>query len=260
MTEVGFLVGPLGSLQPLDGVQVTTVAATRQYSEMTLLDGSRMVSQSENAPREWSIPLARWSSPTLVKWAAAAAQGLLGDVWLHDVAGARANMLPPSATAGRTGTRILVDGAVPLCPLVAGFTVQVPVRSGYRYRLSGTTTAASGSTLGSATGAGISAALTAPAGTTGQPRAFTTTLIATSTGTLLITVSSAVVTGLRLAESVITGASLFADAGGWLPGAGSPCRVAVVDPAQTLQLLLSGLALSDYDLTLREVGIPGKVT
>jgi hypothetical protein len=255
MSASSLWVGPLGAMQQLDGVQAgRSVQAERPSSDLLTLGGARFVQVARRAPRTWQVSLSSWSSPVAAKWLTAAAQGLLGEVWLLDEASARANMLPPEFTAGRSGTQITVDG-VPLYPLPAATVVIVPLRSGIQYRLTGVTTAAAAAVLGTTKlGAAAAVNVVAPAGV--GARTFTATLVPGSDLLLTITVSSALVTGLRLAQA-ITG-STYADTSGWLPGEGTPCKVQVVDPGRTVQLITTtGHAVSDYTVTLREVGLAG---
>lgn len=253
-----FMLGPLGAMVEVPGVQRGAArATTRAGSELVTLGGVRYVQRAGRVQRAWTLQVSPWTTPETVRWLQAAAQGLLGDLWLLDVASARANMFPSWATAGVTGTRIAVDG-MPLAPVPAGQEVEIPLFGGVEYRLTGVTTATAAATIGSTeVGSDPSVPLLAPAGA--GARVFTETLTPGADDVLTVTISSAQVTGLRLAQAV--SGSTYADAGGWLPGEDTPCRVVVDDVGRALQsLLTTGHGRSDYDpILLREVGTTGAI-
>jgi len=255
--DIPYLFGPLGYAAPIDCVPSGQVTAARASSDFNSVYGFRNVQRGGYAPREWVVTLTPWSTPGVASLLQAAAQGLLGDVWLWDLAGMRTNMLPPASTAGVSGTAIAVGSLPPLRPVTAGQVTKVPLRSGRNYSLTGYTTAASGTVLGTTKlGAASAVNFTAPAGS--GSRQFTVALAPGSDLVLTLTVSSAVVTGLRLVEAV-TGTT-FADSLPWVAGQASPCKVSVVDPDAELHgWSSSGAPLADYTVTLREVGTPGVV-
>lgn len=248
MTGQPFLLGPLGAAVELDTVPEASVSSARATSDLVTMSGARYVQRSRFAPREWSLTLSPWSDPRVVRVVQAAAQGVLGDVWLWDLAACRVNMLSPHVAAGRGGVPLLVDG-VPLFPVSGG--QHVPVRAFTSVTVSFWTDEAEGTpVLSWAWGAGADTSVVAPDGA--GPRRGAVTLTPTVDTYLVLEVEDgAAVTGLRVFEGQD-------DFTGWLPGQGSPCRVVVVDPEQTMHRFpVGGHGLSDWTVTVREVGAPG---
>jgi hypothetical protein len=268
-----FMLGPLGAMVEVPGVQRGAArATTRAGSELVTLGGVRYVQRAGRVQRAWTLQVSPWTTPETVRWLQAAAQGLLGDLWLLDVASARANMLPSWATAGRPGTggTPLVVGfatGVSLAPLPVGQTVTVPIVASQRwYRLTGRTSATAGDTIMTTSMGGLDVDVVAPAGV--GTRDFELVRQAVYAGALPTTYTAEVVspyvTALRLAMDaryVVIDEPEFADAGGWLPGEDTPCRVVVDDVGRALQsLLTTGHGRSDYDpILLREVGTTGAI-
>ncbi|AEI11810.1 hypothetical protein [Cellulomonas gilvus] len=255
MTTSGFRFGSASNMIALPEVQAgVSVSSERPSRDIVMLSGSRYVQTAKRAARTWEVALSPWSPPSVVGTLTVAAQGLLDEAWLLDEAGARANMLAPEFTAGVVGEWVQVSGYPDFKELPTPTAFTVYCRSGVRYRLTGVTKAAAGAVLGTTrTDYGSPVNIVAPAGTGARP--FTVSLAPTYPQ-VEIAITSGLVAGLRLAQAV--SGTTFADTGGFLPGQGTPCRVQVVDPARVLQMLpLLGHGLSDYTVTLREVGIPG---
>jgi len=249
MTDTGFLFGPLGYMQALDQVRPgTTRAPSRARGELVTVGGVRYVQKARHAPRQWDIEYG-WKTPDVVRMLMAAAQGVLADCWLYDVAAARANMIPAYYTAG-TGTAVLVAG-LPLGAVAAGTVVTVPVLAGRTYTASAWSAHTSGQTVFTyKLGSGSTVNATAPAGS--GARVTSASFTPSTDQTLTITVSSgANVSGLRVHEGSPDGT--------WLPGHGTPCRVDVIDPQAVLQLVAGGHGLTDYTVSLQEVGQPGVI-
>jgi hypothetical protein len=260
-----FLLGQKGALATIPGVQRSvTVASERPSREDVTLDGTRVVQMGPRAPRSWSIALSPWTTPTTVARLEAAAQGLLGEVWLLDVAAARANMLPPEATAGTSGTLIAVPGFGAMFPVPSSTVITLPVLPSTNYRLSAYSSVASALTLATirtytAADALVATTLWQSVAGTGVRDHPKTLLTGATVAYLTISVDAGAnpATALRVAQAV-TGTT-YADAGGFLPGRGTPCRVRVVDPQQVLQQVVSGHGRSDFTVELREVGASGVV-
>jgi len=244
-----FLFGPLGYMQPLGEVRPgVTRAPSRARGELVTVGGVRYVQKARHAPRQWDIEYA-WITPDVVRILAAAAQGILADCWLYDVAAARANMLPAYLTAG-PGSPVLVAG-LPLGALAVGTVATVPVLAGRTYTVSAWSAHASGQAAFTyKLGAGATVNATAPAGS--GVRVSSVSVIPPADQTLTVTVSAgAGVSGLRVHEG--------APDGDWFPGHGTPCRVDVIDPQAVLQLVEDGHGVADYTISLQEVGIPGVI-
>lgn len=249
MTDTAFLFGPLGYMQPLDQVQPgVTRAPSRARGELVTVGGVRYVQKAKHAPRQWDINLT-WKTPDVARLLMAAAQGILADCWLYDVAAARANMLPAHLTTG-AGATVLVAG-MPLGALAAGTVATVPLLAGRTYTVSAWSAHTSGQIVFThKLGAGSTLNAAAPAGS--GVRVTSVALTPSADQTLTVTVSSgASVSGLRVHEG--------APDGDWLPGHGTPCRVDVIDPQAVLQLVDDGHGLTDYTVSIQEVGQPGVI-
>jgi hypothetical protein len=249
MTDTGFLFGPLGYMQPLAEVTAgTTRAPSRARGELVTVGGVRYVQKAKYAPRQWDLGYT-WKTPAVIRLLMAAAQGVLKDCWLYDVAAARANMLPAHLTTG-TGPTVLVAG-MPLGALAAGTVVTVPLLAGRIYTASAWSAHAAGDTVFTRKfGTDSTVATVAPAGS--GVRVTSVTLAPSSNQNLVVTVGSgADVSGLRVHEGAADG--------DWLPGHGSPCKVDVIDPQAVLQMVTDGHGLTDYTVSLQEVGQPGVI-
>jgi hypothetical protein len=262
---MSFLLGQMGSLATIPGVQRSvTVSSERSSREDVTLGGTRVVQVAPRAPRSWSITLSPWTTPATVALLEAAAQGLLGEVWLLDVAAARANMLPPEGTAGTSGTAIVVPGFGAMFPVPYSTVITLPVLPSTNYRFSAFSSIATTltfATIRTYTAAGGLVATSswqsvAGTGVREHPKVVTTgSTVAYLTITMAVSTYPA--TALRVAQA--TTGSTFADAGGFLPGRGTPCRVRVDDPQQVLQQVVAGHGRSDFTIELREVGASGVV-
>lgn len=249
MTDTAFLFGPLGYMQPLGRVQPgVTRAPSRARGELVTVGGVRYVQKAKRAPRQWDISFGR-QAPDVARLLMAAAQGLLGDCWFYDVAAARANMVPANLATG-SGAAVLVAG-MPLGALAAGTVVTVPVLAGRAYTVSAWSAHAAGQAVFTRKiGAGSTVTVTAPLGS--GVRVTSANITTTTDQTLTVTISSgANVSGLRVHEGLPDG--------DWFPGHGTPCRVDVIDPQAVLQLVDEGHGLSDYTVSIQEVGIPGVI-
>jgi hypothetical protein len=138
-----------------------------------------------------------------------------------------------------------------LAALAAGTVVTVPLLGGRAYTVSAWSAHTSGQTVFTyKLGSGSTLNGTAPAGS--GVRVTSVALAPSTDQTLTVTVGSgANVSGLRVHEG--------SPDGDWFPGHGSPCKVDVVDPQAALQLVDVGHGLSDYTVSLQEVGIPGVI-
>jgi len=262
----GLWLGPYAAMVELDGVQAGVATTTeRPTSSRVALSGAQFIRQAPRAPRQWELSLAPWGTPdSTIALLHMAAQGCIdGDVWYLDESLARENMLPSEFTAPRSasswqGSMDSTTGLPAMPNVPAGQVVQVPVRAGVQYRLSGVTTSASGTVLGT-TKLGTAAAVDVVAPSGSGSRWWSVVLTPASSVALAVTITASSVRNLRLVQAV--SGSTFADAATtWQPGQGMPCRVQVLDPQRTLQLLLeSGHGRSDRSVVLREVGVSGVV-
>lgn len=226
---------------------------TRPRSELVTVDGYQWAQQAPRGPREWSLSLTY--APAAVVAALALAAEAPGEVWLHDDAAARANMLHPADCYGTDPAEPVLDcGGVPLRALTVGVEVAAPVRGGTVTRLSCWTDADPGEDLVDVTFPGDGdpdeVTLSAPAGF--GPRRAEVAFSAVSDGTVTVTpLAGVAVTGLALTEGPGTDR--------WLAGERTPCRVAVLDHDRVLNLLPTRngdplASRSDYAVTVREVG------
>lgn len=243
--STGFSLMVGGKWVDLPDVQAgVPVSTERAESAFVSLLGARTIYRAPRASRSWDVRYV-WDSPTTVALLAHAASGLAGDVWLLDHAAARTNMLKPHQAVGpHTGPTISVDGiSMGLLPLG---TAEVPVRQGVAYRLSGWTAATEGQLIGTCLVDAVATNIYAPPGA--GPRPWSTSRTPAVDGPMTIIAADDQVTALRLVEEPVNHAA-------FMPGVGTPCRVSVADPAQTMQMLLAGEApRSDWAITLREVG------
>lgn len=234
----GFHFGPLGSMVPLVVSAGVNVEAGRGFSEFVSSGGVRYVQSGRAAPRTWTVGR-QWQGPEWVRLLSLAAHGMLTDCWLYDVAAARENMLPAPLSHG-TGVPVPVGG-VDLGSLAVGHVARVPLLAGrtysvsawcvdevpiFTYQLGGEAIV----TVQAVAGCG-SASFTPMKDTT-----------------VTVTVLRDGVSGLRINEGSFDGT--------FHPGFGTPCRVAVQDPARTLQMVTNETR-SDFEVTLYEVGKTG---
>lgn len=215
------------------------VQAGRGFSEFVSSGGVRYVQQGRTAPRTWTVGR-QWQEPRWVKLLSMAAHGMITDCWLYDVAAARENMLPATSSFG-TGAPVPVEG-INMGTLPAGHQVQVPVLAGRLYTVSGWTLNAG--TVLTASCSGVNITVEAVAGL--AEASFTPT----SDSILTVIVPQSGLSGLRVHDG--------APDGRFMPGHGTPCKVAVQDPAQTLRLVTDS-TYADYEATIYEVGKPGLI-
>lgn len=235
-------VGPLGAMVPLTVSAGAGVETSRPRSELITTGGVRWAQQARKAPRSWSVGRV-WQDPSWVRMLAYAAQGVIAECYLYDVAVARQNLLRSSECVG-TGSPVLVDG-VPLGALATGTGPRACLLTGRKIIISCWTAATAGATVLTATHGGNTITLTAPPGTgaryayaTYTPRAegvLTTNIVAT-------------LSGLRIHEG--------APDKHFQTTQGTPCLVEVQDPSETLQMVTDGQTRIDYQVTLTEVGQP----
>lgn len=227
---------------PLDGVQANVpVAPIRNRSNLQTVGGFNYEYASRRASREWTLDFVN-ATPQAVRLALLAANGQAGDVWLLSEADARANMLDPLHTVGPDTSSTIVCDGLPLRALVPGTEFGALVRAGVTYTLSAYTDAAAGTTVATYDYGTGAVPLKAGVGT-GDRRTvaeFTPAADAVLVGTTVTDVA-----GVRLAEGV--------DDGLFLPGRKAPCRAAVMDPDQTLNMLLDDeQGRSAYTIKIRE--------
>lgn len=234
-----FFLGPLGSMQPVEVSKNLPISTQRGSSELITSGGVRYVQQGRRAPRSWVFSH-NWQEPRWAKLLSLAAHGMLTDCWLYDVAAARENMLPATSSLG-TGAPVPVEG-ISMGTLPAGHQVQVPVLAGRLYTVSGWTLNAG--TVLTASCSGVNITVEAVAGL--AEASFTPT----SDSILTVIVPQSGLSGLRVHDG--------APDGRFMPGHGTPCKVAVQDPAQTLRLV-TDRTYSDYEVTIYEVGKPGLI-
>jgi hypothetical protein len=268
-------IGPLGSLTDIPDVAPVQVSTERSTSELVTLGGRRYVQSAPRAPRSWSVNCT-YLTPAQAAFLVGCAQGtMVGALYLLTSDGAVANLLPPHLAAPGSGgdtslgpvstspASVTVTGQGPMraaaSAVAAGSWSQtVPVRPSVALALS--CWAAAGSSIASATSvlewrtvdaAGTQLAtgnVTATSTATTVRATATFTPGATAAGVQVRTAATTgrAITALRLTEGTPSDTL-------WVPGAGG-AQIVVDDPAQTLSLIRSGVVLSDYSLTLREVG------
>lgn len=235
----GFYFGPLGAMRPLVVSAGVNVETGRGFSEFVSSGGVRHVQRGRAAPRTWQVAR-QWQGPDWVRLLSLAAHGLIGECWLYDVAAARQNMIPAQLAAGR-GASVLVGG-LPMGALSVGHTVRMPVLAGKLYSLSGWR-ASDGAMFTYA----IGSATPVPVFCVGGNGAASFT--PATDATITITVTASDVSGIRLNEGPFDGV--------FHAGNGTPCRVAVKDPEQVLQMVTDKTRI-DYTVTLLEVGKTGQ--
>lgn len=262
--------GALGSLReipcPRAGRSVETL---RGGSERVTLGGRRVVQKAARAPRTWSLELGSWAPPEQVAYLAACASGAIpGPLFLHLGEAASTNLLPATIAApGALGVTALgpvgatVGVVLPLVGLVqstaatqaaaaGAWSATLPVRPSVALTLSAWASAAGAAvawrTVNAAGAQVATGTVTAAAASGGFRGSSAFTPSSTAVGVQVRLPAGALrVGGLRLTEGP--------HAAEWLPGHGVP-QVVIDDPAQTLQLVMPGRVLSDYSVTIREVG------
>ena len=226
----------------LEGVAPeVSVAAERPGSEFMSVDGHRSVFVAPNAPRSWELNY-QWATPAAVAALRLAAE-VPGEVWLLDSMAAATNMLSARDCYGHDSTAAVLDcGGTPLRALPEGDVASALVRGGVPTTLAAWSSEAEATVLATIG----TESLVAPAGSGDRQATVTFTVVADEV--LTVDVESGVeVSGLMLTEGT--------PAPFWLGGERTPCKVAVGDPSQTARRTRpGGLALSEYGVTLREVG------
>lgn len=228
---------------PLEGVTPGVQTATaRPSSELVTVDGRRFVQRAPRGPREWTLDFTYAPAAAVTALRVACE---VDEVWLSDSASASANLFDPRDTHGTDLEAAVIDcGGVPLRVLPDEHVATVAVRGGVQLRLGYYTSSGAGVEVGSAVFPGGSVDLDASAGSAPPRRDVTFT--PASDGDLVLTLSTATVTGLQLTEGALPSA--------WVPGERMPCKVSVVDPERTMTMLHGGAWRSDFSVTVREVG------
>lgn len=242
----GFLFGPLGGMVPLVVSAGASVETARAFSEFVSSGGVRYVQTGRTSPRTWQVGR-QWQKPEWARLLSMAAHGLLQEVWLYDQASARENMLA-SAYSNGAGAPVMVDG-FPFGAIPESQVVRVPVLAGRLYTVSAwgdhpINTRVASYQLGSN-----------PIQPVGTPPGSGTRYSAAS----FVPAADTVVT-LRITQPMVSGLRLHEGPpdNKFMPGYGTPCRVAVQDPVRVLQMVTQETR-SDYTATLTEVGKPGTI-
>ncbi|KMM44855.1 hypothetical protein CWIS_13555 [Cellulomonas sp. A375-1] len=257
------LIGTLGALQPVLALQAGSLAVSGQRAsrEIVTMGSVRKVQRAARSLRSWSLAFSPWTEPDTVALLEAAAQGILADLWLYDIAAAQANMLPPEYTCG-AGAAVAVGSPYGTLKAHTGSrVVTVPVRPSTTYRFSSVCATTSGSTTLISVAFRTAAGVATGSGVTVSTSAQSATVTTSSTAAYaILTISSTLPhAGTRMAQA--TSGTTFADAGGFLPGQGSPTRVSITDPERVLQHLRAGAhGRSAYTFTALEVGKAGSLT
>ena len=231
-----------------DGVvPVVPITTDRPGSVTTSLGGVVRTQVAPRSSRTWAMG-AEEVDAEFVRYLTLAAQGLVGDVFLYDAAAAQVNMLDPRDCIGRDALQpTILVGLVPMRTFAAGYTLAMKLRAGVQYHLSGTTSHTAAATLGTYNLGAGAVNIVAPAGTGARRWSISFTPAAAATVTVIVTVA-AKTSALRLTEGSV-------DSLGFVPGMKAVCQVSVSDPQQTLNMVSTDrLPLSDYSVTLREVG------
>lgn len=264
------LVGPLGALREIPCPQRDlAVESVRGGSERTVLGGRRVVQRSARRARSWGLVLSARSAPSVAAYLAACASGAVrGPLYLYTADAAQTNLLladlaapgamgltafgPVGATVGVVLPLVgLVQSTSATQPAVVGaWSATIPVRPSVALTLSAWASAAGAAVAWrtvNAAGAQVATGTVTAAALSGGFRGSSAfTPASTAVGVQVRLPAGALrVGGLRLTEG--------AHASEWLPGHGVP-QVVVDDPAQSLQLVMAGRVLSDYSVTIREVG------
>lgn len=268
-------IGPLGSLADIPDVAPVQIATERPSSSLVTMGGRQFIQTAARAPRSWALNMTVLT-PAQVAYVAGLAQGVIaGPLYLLTSDGAIANLLPPHLAAPGSGgdtslgpvatspASVAVVGTGPMVGVASAaaagsWSQTVPVRPSVLLALS--CWAAAGSSITSGTSVLEWRTVTSAGAQIATGTVTTTTTATTSRATATFTPASnaagiqvrtaatagRIVSALRLTEG--TPADTL-----WVPGAGG-AQVVVEDPAQVLNLIRSGVVLSDYQITLREVG------
>lgn len=232
--------GPLGAMEQVVVSAGVAAETARAFSEFVSSGGVRHVQRGRAAPRTWTVGRL-YQGPNWARLLSLAAHGLLEDCWLYDVAEARENMIPAQLAVGQ-GAPVLVAG-LPMGSLTAGHIVTVPVLAGRLYSVSA---------WSPADGPAFTYQLgNDPVTTVASGQGFGASSFTPSADAVLtVKVTAAGMSGLRVMEGPFDGT--------FHAGHGTPCKVAVQDPARTLQMVADKVR-SDYQITLLEVGKPGTI-
>ncbi|MET0886298.1 MAG: hypothetical protein ABWX92_07590 [Mycetocola sp.] len=201
------------------------------------------------AKRAWGFSF-EWEDAEATRWLDYAAANPDAEAWLLDGNLAQINMLPKSATQGRSPTLVDVDG-LGMRSFLALETATIKVRKGITYHLSYTTTATAGSVLGKLEFSDNELGtfgVVAPSGTGARRGSMSITAPADEDLTIEWT-SAGTTSGARFTEGSV-------DTLGFLESRGAtPCRVLVGDGAATYKMAWNDrLALADSSYVLTEVG------
>jgi hypothetical protein len=245
-----------GAWVHLEGVTPgVEIARNRATSELITVDGYRYWQQAPRGPRDWTLNY-QWATPVAAAvLEAAAEQG--GELWLLDQTKSIGNMLPPDACFGYDPAAAVIDcGGVPLraLDLTSAHVVATKVRAGVTYYVHAWSASGSAATLGTVAYPGGSAALTTADRFPAEYEAdfpleevlvsFTPT--ADGDATITLTAGGPATSGLMLTEGL--------EPDRFVHGSGSPCKVAVADPSQTVNRAWPDrLPWSDYAVVVKEV-------
>lgn len=242
MTNLG---GPFelqidGVWVPLTGVGAGVgVTTERARSSFTSVGGIRHAQRARRGPRTWSVHLP-WADSAALRALELACES--DDVWLHDTAAARINMLRPDQSQGGPGEAIAMVDGLPVRTIPGSDdapAIRIRVRPGW-IRLSCWTDAVPGTWVLF----GDDGGLIAPAGSGWR---FIEAPI-NATGPVMKVWPWERIAALRVTEGLTPPQSQ------WSPGRGTPCRVVVTDPERSLDILRAGEAIGGVSLTLMEVG------
>ena len=235
-------VGPLGAMMPMCVSVGVGLETGRPRGELVTTGGVRWAQQARRAPRSWSVGRL-WQEPSWARMLNYAAQGIIKECYLYDVAVARQNMLRSSECVG-SGASVLVDG-VPMGALATGAGPRAYLLAGRTVVVSCWTSAIPGAGVLSFTHAGKTITLTAPPGTGAR---YAYAVYTPMSEGVLTTNITGVISGLRVHEGSPDRSFQVTQ--------GTPCLVEVVDPSESLQLVVDGQTRIDYQVTLNEVGQP----
>ena len=256
------LLGVLGALQPVVALQAGTLSVSGQRAsrEIVTMGSVRKIQRASRFLRTWTLAFNPWTEPETVALLEAAAQGILADLWLYDIAAAQTNMFPPEYTCG-AGAAVSIGSPYGTLKAHTGTrVVTVPVRPSTTYRFSSICATTTGSTTLLSVAFRTAAGATTGSGVTLTASAQSATATTSSTAAYaVLTISSTLPhAGTRMAQAA--SGTTFADTGGFLPGQATPTRVSVTDPERVLQFLRAGAhGRSSYTFTALEVGKAGTI-
>lgn len=235
-------VGALGHMTPIELKRGASIATARPRGSFTTTGGVRIMQAARNAPRTWNVSH-DFQDPAWARVLHYAAQGMIPECYLYDVAVARQNLLRSSECVG-SGASVLVDG-VPMGALSTGPGPRAYLLAGRTVNISCWTNAIPGAGVLSFTHAGETISIPAP---DGEGSRYVYATYTPPIDGVLVTQVTGSVSGLRIHEG---------DPDRHFQSTlGTPCLIAVEDPAQTLQIVLTGRTEIDYQVTLLEVGEP----